>query len=700
MSAPVLLGRTSSVNPDEKKPGDPGDLGDSSTPGPAATPGAPEMGRWMLLSCHVIALLVATLTTYFSAAKGVFKYRYTNMDGDMDDHSFVRKDDVSLWVLALSVGLVGWVALWLWLVAPTKHLLRAARFLLITWLGGLCVLWGEFQWRLPFWLLEILFLQYLALDRFERLWPWPALNLKCCRGCLVVFWLLEVVVVFCGFIVQQASGPHNARWFWDIVVLFGTTVLWQCMFILCTAVCILQKTLRIARKDATPTAMKALRAARRDAILQGIGFVASFATTTTLQWAIPHIGLFQDYRHYYAAHCVNCVVNVVGVVLLSNAYKLLQCGAQPPPLPWFRCCSSDWSCPGSPADIGGKGSEWVEKTVELACRGIFLADLLAFYKQIFDPAIMTFDPALHTTNDVVRLAIIPLTSSTSSSYAQLLNGNHRVVPQKMVTHSWSNLFRDLVASVVADALQEHTFDFVAELLNDMEGTKVVEEALLVQDQLLRKSYWICAFAVDQHAGICGDNPNADIDPVTNTPHPTCACATPKFFNVDPPLNEHGESIHCEMNKFDDMMALLARHDASFAEVVAVDANLKLFRRAWCIAELAEAHRMGMNQKLMLKSKATLLRRQCTLQGLQVQNMQASRPEDVQQILAKIPDTDAFNKNLQKLIFDQQGLLATWQKADVVHQMEELSHVLKWANLSQTVEDGALIWRRWLAPVAF
>ena len=469
---------------------------------------------------------------------------------------------------------------------------------------------------------------------------------------------------------------------------------------LCGAVRTLQKTLRIARKNATPTALKALRAARRDAFLQGFGFVASFATTHTLDYAIKYIGLFEDYHHYYAAHCVNFVVNVVGVLLLSNAYKLLQCGAQPPPLPWFRCRSSDWSCPSPPEDIDGKGPEWVEKTVQLACRGIFLADLLAFYKQIFDPAIMTFDPARHTTNDVVRLAIIPLTSSTCSSYAQLLNGTDRVVPEKMVTHNWSNLFRDLVASVVADALQEHTFDFIAELLNDMEGTKVVEEALLVRD-CLTKRYWIWAFAVNQHAGICGDNPNADIDPVTNTLHPTCACATPKFFNMDPPLNEHGESICCEMNKFDDMMALLAKDlGLTFAQVVAVDANLHLFGRAWCIAELAEAHRMGMNQKLMLKSKTTLLRRQGTLQGLQVQNMQASRPEDVQQILAKIPDTDAFNENLQKLIFDQQGLLATWQKADVVQQMEELSHVLRWAHLSQNIEDGALIWRRWLAPVAF
>jgi hypothetical protein len=100
---------------------------------------------------------------------------------------------------------------------------------------------------------------------------------------------------------------------------------------------------------------------------------------------------------------------------------------------------------------------------------------------------------------------------------------------------------------------------------------------------------------------------------------------------------------------------------------------------------------------MLRNKATLMNRQCTLEGLQVENMKASRPEDVQQILAKIPDKKAFNKKLQELIFDgTTGLLASWKKADVLQQMEDLSYVLKWARLSELVEDGALIWRRWIA----
>lgn len=132
----------------------------------------------------------------------------------------------------------------------------------------------------------------------------------------------------------------------------------------------------------------------------------------------------------------------------------------------------------------------------------------------------------------------------------------------------------------------------------------------------------------------------------------------------------------------------------------MDADLNLFQRAWCVAELAEAHRLGMAQKLFLRNKATLMTRQGTLQGLQVENMRASRPEDVQQILSKIPNKMAFNKKLQERIFDGNvGLLPAWRKADVLQQMEDLSHILKWATVSASVGNGALIWRRWVAAAA-
>jgi hypothetical protein len=112
----------------------------------------------------------------------------------------------------------------------------------------------------------------------------------------------------------------------------------------------------------------------------------------------------------------------------------------------------------------------------------------------------------------------------------------------MVTHNWSNLFRDLMATVIADALGEHTFEFVAELLCDKEGVKVLTETLQVHD-CLQDTYWICAFSLSTSMQASAEqNPDGDTDPVTKIPHPVCGCKTPKFFNKDPPVNEQGESI--------------------------------------------------------------------------------------------------------------------------------------------------------------
>ena len=49
------------------------------------------------------------------------------------------------------------------------------------------------------------------------------------------------------------------------------------------------------------------------------------------------------------------------------------------------------------------------------------------------------------------------------------------------------------------------------------------------------------------------------------------------------------------------------------------------------------------------------------------------------------------RHLQKLIFDKNiGLVTAWKNADALQQMEELSHVLKWARLSTAVTDA---WHR-------
>merc|ERR1712087_936575 len=96
-------------------------------------------------------------------------------------------------------------------------------------------------------------------------------------------------------------------------------------------------------------------------------------------------------------------------------------------------------------------------------------------------------------------------------------------------------------------------------------------------------YWICAFCVNQHRGICGGfgKPPADelehrrwdanrYDSVLGRLHEACDCSEPKKTWNAP---DEGE-----MNKFDDMMALLQKEVPDFRQVVAIDRHFDTFPR--------------------------------------------------------------------------------------------------------------------------
>jgi len=383
---------------------------------------------------------------------------------------------------------------------------------------------------------------------------------------------------------------------------------------------------------------------------------------------------------------LDILTNVAAAVLLSGAHRLAD---RRPRAPSFQlCCGKKFRRSAEPKD--DCDPQWQGKIEELAGRGIALHAILKFYKSLGRHRMLHYQPEVHTTNDVVRQAIIPQTSGHRSAYASMVNAGKRVQPMKMVTHNWGNLFCDLVASVVADALDEYSFDLISKLL--VHDISILEQQLIQLGRMSR-TYWICAFSVNQHASICGGNPYGDVDSVTRQPHPVCDCNLPKFFNSTAPLSLRGQSIGCEMNKFDDMMSFLASTGMHFEQVVAVDAGFSLFSRAWCVAELAEARRLGISQSLKLRSARTLSDHAEDLRGLQVEQLKASRPEDVEEILAKIPDKAAFNSALQKLIFDEDsGLLAAWDGLDTTRRMSEAGHLLKWSMADPT--KASLVWQFW------
>ena len=74
-------------------------------------------------------------------------------------------------------------------------------------------------------------------------------------------------------------------------------------------------------------------------------------------------------------------------------------------------------------------------------------------------------------------------------------------------------------------------------------------------------------------------------------------------------------------------------------------------RAWCVAEVATAHKMGMRQSLKIWSLQVLDEHEAELRQLRIETMEATRSEDTFEILRKIPNHVAFNARLQVLLFD-------------------------------------------------
>jgi len=286
-----------------------------------------------------------------------------------------------------------------------------------------------------------------------------------------------------------------------------------------------------------------------------------------------------------------------------------------------------------------------------------------------------FEGKQSTTEDVVRHAIIPLSRDRSCAYAEIMMSGHCVQPDHMVTHNWSNLFRDLVAAILADALDEVEYGKISYMLDN---TFEQLEAWVQAAKLGQRSYWVCAFCVNQHMGICGQNPHYSTDAVTGAEHPTCSCGIRKVWNDTAPTLGDNRSIPCEMNKFDDMIEFLSASNQNFCQVIAVDAMFVLFSRAWCVAEVAAAHKMGMRQSMKMVSRWALSQHEEELKGMRIEHMEATRKDDKEEILAKIPSHAEFNQTLQALLFSD--LLVVWRTMERDRRLDCAGKVIRWQRV--------------------
>lgn len=311
------------------------------------------------------------------------------------------------------------------------------------------------------------------------------------------------------------------------------------------------------------------------------------------------------------------------------------------------------------------------KVEQLSSRGIRLRDLLQFWDELLEGQIMpSFDPQQSQTNDVVRQAVIPKArvGSGGVALAKLWAGDDAVVPQSMVTHNWSNTFAHLVAAIVADALEHDTYANTAKHLMKKSGVHTLMYQLNAQNKL-HMTYWICCFAVNQHASICdgfGPEPAANTDAwkawdkssrdsVSLERFPVCCCVEPKIRGDRDPMNE--------LNKFDDMMAFRQKHTSGFGQLIVVDENFVVFKRAWCVAEMVEgtvlSREGNYTVRVAIFSETSVDVNYDTLSLLDVRNCKAALETDRQYILSKIADPRAFNLKLQHMIFSSQGIFSKW-----------------------------------------
>jgi len=395
------------------------------------------------------------------------------------------------------------------------------------------------------------------------------------------------------------------------------------------------------------------------------------------------------------------------IYFVDFASWLVVLGFFQPVLPEIRVKSGDL-LPCENESSGEQSSAWRSKVRELAERSIDVGSLLEFHSLLGTPQVMPhYDPRRHTTNDVVRGAIVPLSrrGDRGQAYTAFLTPSSAVtMPSRMVTHDWQNIFVHLVAAVVADALDLNEYHDIAKMLTH--GMHADLRLRLEEARAMQQRYWICAFCVNQHTSICGSfgnpPPQGSVayerwdanrrDTVTGAIHPLCCCSEPKSFNDAPDSS-------CELDKFHDMMALLASKVVDFQQVLAVDRNFNVFSRLWCVAELVQAYVSYIPQRVILLSEKVLdvdnadLSLYSKLVNLSVFECHATRAEDKEAILAKIPDVYEFDAQIHALIFSERGLLANrLVGTDILRaaakSARRVSVALKAALAKASTEDGA------------
>ena len=242
-------------------------------------------------------------------------------------------------------------------------------------------------------------------------------------------------------VVQATQSLAILAGFLTAIVNVLTSMMAACF--LTKSLLVLRRVLRMAKlNDASVAAQLSLRRARRLAGLQTMGVSCSLVLTILV---IPcallshtHAALGIPLWAAVGVQAVDVLGNALAAVLLSGGHRLPKVDQVPGQQ---LCC---WACrcqTKAPLEQERDWSPmWRAKVEELSLRGMTLRSLLCFYQETLLPMPgWKYAPSDHKTRDVVRRAIIPLTSREESAYAvSALNRDGPRRAQVMVTHNWGN----------------------------------------------------------------------------------------------------------------------------------------------------------------------------------------------------------------------------------------------------------------------
>eukprot|EP00930_Biecheleria_cincta_P074058 TRINITY_DN6128_c0_g3_i1.p1 TRINITY_DN6128_c0_g3~~TRINITY_DN6128_c0_g3_i1.p1 ORF type:complete len:668 (+),score=143.39 TRINITY_DN6128_c0_g3_i1:38-2041(+) len=245
---------------------------------------------------------------------------------------------------------------------------------------------------------------------------------------------------------------------------------------------------------------------------------------------------------------------------------------------------------------------------KLRDKGFSLKQLLLFYEKYEASGQISGST---TTEEVVKDIIIPATKDGCHYMASKFMREHGggKPAKRLASHAWKAPFINTLLNILLDATGWQRRDLTSRefetdeteypygmnfSLYDDGRLRAADLLKRLPSETLEKTYWLCIFAVNEHAAICGDcwkcNEQAAwaADPHAHLrANPCLLCGEQKYNPCTCGMmkTKAGDANH-EIDLFHFVVGLVD------ALVVCLDPSLVAIRRVWCVAEIGKALKAG------------------------------------------------------------------------------------------------------------